>query len=252
MNKLVKFEGRIEQLEIHNEMMSTLGTGGDSQILSSALLSGASANLTLSAQTVFVASQSRLHIQAVVAKIDGKICLAKFHRALLEQDEFVVCVARHIEDNVYEVYSMLSPKTGLLHMQVGMGASKTKYTASSLKGANFLFLGTTLFSFLLFLYVGDYSLENIILWLAILLFFYLCLIMGMKHVIRSLLHLSEKSEEIFEAYGFLNPKEVFLLPSRHISEEYKVLLDGVFDYRKIIQDDPYPASYIEKQESSHG
>ncbi|WP_420315473.1 putative type VI secretion system effector [Acinetobacter bereziniae] len=252
MNKLVKFEGRIEQLEIYNEMMSTLGTGGDSQILSSALLSGASANLTLSAQTVFVASHSRLHIQAVVAKINGKICLAKFHRALLEQDEFVVCVARHIEDNVYEVYSMLSPKTGLLHMQVGMGASKTTYTASALKGAKFIFFCSAIMSIFLFIYVGDYSFSSILIWLGVLFVFYFINIFIMKRVIRSLLHLSEKSEEIFEAYGFLNPKEVFLLPSRHISEEYKVLLDGVFDYRKIIQDDPYPASYIEKQESSHG
>ncbi|MCV2445310.1 putative type VI secretion system effector [Acinetobacter bereziniae] len=247
MANLVKFEGRIEQLEIYNEMMSTLGTGGDSQILSSALLSGASANLTLSAQTVFIASQSRLHIQAVVAKIDGKICLAKFHRALLEQDEFVVCVARHIEDNVYEVYSMLSPKTGLLHMQVGMGASKTTYTASALKGARLIFVGTVILSIFAFIYIGDYSLQFLLPCIAILVVYYFLCIYAMKGVIRSLLHLSEKSEEIFESYGFLNPKEVFLLPSRHISEEYKVLLDGVFDYRKIIQDDPYPESYIEKQ-----
>ncbi|CAM9369194.1 hypothetical protein ACBE110449_19415 [Acinetobacter bereziniae] len=247
MANLVKFEGRIEQLEIYNEMMSTLGTGGDSQILSSALLSGASANLTLSAQTVFIASQSRLHIQAVVAKIDGKICLAKFHRALLEQDQFVVCVARHIEDNVYEVYSMLSPKTGLLHMQVGMGASKTTYTASTLKGARLIFCGTTILVIFFFVLVIDYSLENLLIWSSVLFVFYFINIFIMKRVIRSLLHLSERSEEIFESYGFLNPKEVFLLPSRHISEEYKVLLDGVFDYRKIIQDDPYPESYIEKQ-----
>ena len=67
----------------------------------------------------------------------------------------------------------------------------------------------------------------------------------MKNVICSLLHLSEKSEEIFEIYGFKNPKEVFLLPSRHISQEHKVLLDGVFEYRQIIEEDPYPESYLQ-------
>ncbi|WP_180117139.1 hypothetical protein [Acinetobacter sp. YH12096] len=72
-------------------------------------------------QSAFLASQSRLHIETLVMKINGKICVGQFHRVLLQQNEYVVCVAKKIEENVYELFSVLSPSTGILHMQVGMG-----------------------------------------------------------------------------------------------------------------------------------
>ncbi|RZG74504.1 putative type VI secretion system effector [Acinetobacter sp. WCHAc060025] len=245
MNNLVKFEGRIEQLEIYYGMMSALDPIGDSQILTSAALSGLTESATLAAQTVFIASNSRLSVHSIVAKIDGKICIAKFHRALLEQDEYVICAAKQLEDNLYELCAVLSPKSGLLHMQVGMGASKKTYTASAIKDARLIYVGTVLLAILFFIFVIDYSIENLVIWGSVLFIFYFIIIFVMKNVICSLLHLSEKSEEIFEIYGFKNPKEVFLLPSRHISQEHKVLLDGVFEYRQIIEEDPYPESYLQ-------
>ena len=40
----------------------------------------------------------------------------------------------------------------------------------------------------------------------------------MKRSINSLLHFSEKSEEIFKIYGFDDPEEIFLLSGRHYSD----------------------------------
>lgn len=68
-----------------------------------------------------------------------------------------------------------------------------------------------------------------------------------KNTSNSLKHFSEKSEQIFGLYGFKDPKEVFLLPSRYMSEKDYLLLEAVFEYRKVIQEDPYPESYIEQK-----
>ncbi|QIO06899.1 putative type VI secretion system effector [Acinetobacter shaoyimingii] len=247
MSDFIKIEGRLEALEIHNEMMGTMGSGRDSQIMSSALLAGATESLSLSAQTLFVASQSRLHVQCIVAKIDDKICVGQFHRALLEENEQVVCAARPVEGNLYELYAILSPKSGLLHMPVGMGASKKTYTASAMKGARLIFLGTAIGMILLFIFMIDFDKEIFIIWFGVLFLFYFVIIFIMKGVIRSLLHLSEKSEQVFEVLGFKNPEEVFLLPSRLLSEKHSLLLESVFEYRNIIQDDPYPKDYFDKK-----
>ena len=247
MSDFIKIEGRLEALEIHNEMMGTIGSGRDSQIMSSALLAGATESLSLSAQTLFVASQSRLHVQCIVAKIDDKICIGQFHRALLEEDEQVVCAARPVEGNLYELYAVLSPKSGLLHMPVGMGASKKTYTASAMKGARLIYAGTAIGMILLFIFMIDFDKEIFIIWFGVLFVFYFVIIFIMKGVIRSLLHLSEKSEQAFEVLGFKNPEEVFLLPSRLLSEKHSLLLESVFEYRNVIQDDPYPKDYFDKK-----
>ncbi|WP_158650845.1 hypothetical protein [Acinetobacter indicus] len=67
--------------------MNVLGVGRDSQILSSALLASMTESLFLSVQTIFVASQSRLHEQYVVATINDKVCVAQFHCELFEEND---------------------------------------------------------------------------------------------------------------------------------------------------------------------
>jgi hypothetical protein len=52
-------------------------------------------------------------------------------------------------------------------------------------------------------------------------------------------------------YGFKDPQEVFLLPSRYLSEKDHLLLESVYEYRKVIQKDPYPESYIEQKETQN-
>lgn len=66
---------------------------------------------------------------------------------------------------------------------------------------------------------------------------------------RSLKHYSEKSEQIFALYGFKDSKELLLLPSRYFSEKDCLMLEVVFEYRKIVDEDPYPESYIENKAS---
>ena len=136
MFEMLKFEGRIQRLEIYDDSLSAFGKSGDTQIAASAILSGVAESVSLSAQTVFLASHSRLHVKSVVMEIGGKVCVGQFHRALFEQGEYVICVVRRLENNFYELYSVLSPKTGLLHMQVGMGASVKAQQTSIAKGRN--------------------------------------------------------------------------------------------------------------------
>lgn len=195
MYNLVKFQGYIKKLEIHEGTLNTLSNVGDSQILSSAILSSIAESVSLGAQTVFLASHSRLHVQSVVMEIDDKVFIGQFHRTILKENEYVVCVARRLEKNLYELYSILSPKTGLLHMQVGMGAAKKKSKESSLKGSKFIFFISLFVLILIIIFDGDYSRENLISWGGCIFVAYFILNFIVKRSINSLLHFSEKSEE---------------------------------------------------------
>ncbi|WP_436861348.1 putative type VI secretion system effector [Acinetobacter haemolyticus] len=247
MYDLVKFEGRINKLEIHEGTLNTLANTGDNQITSSAILSSVAESVSLGAQTVFLASHSRLHVQSVVMEIDGKICIGKFHRALIVENEYVICVARRLEKNLYEIYSVLSPKTGLLHMQVGMGTSIKSHERSSMKGAKFLYALTVAMMIGLFIYIDDYSIDNFLIFGGVIILFYFIVVFIMKTTVKSLKHFSEKSEEIFKIYGFDDPEEIFLLSGRHYSDDYKILLESVYEYRKVIEQDPYPEDYFDKK-----
>jgi len=244
----VRFEGNIRKLETYEGKLNTLTNTGDSQIASSAILSTAAESISLGAQTFFLASKSRLHVQSVVMEVEGKICIGQFHRALLKENEYIVCVAKKIDTNLYELYSILSPKTGLLHMQVGMGGSVKKSHDSIVKGGRVWYLlGVVVIGVVLIL-GGDFDAENILSWGGVLFLFYFILFYILKNSFKSLKHFSEKSEEIFKLYRFDNPEEVFLLSGRHYSDDYKILLESVYEYRKVIKEDPYPESYIEQKE----
>ncbi|MCU4379310.1 putative type VI secretion system effector [Acinetobacter haemolyticus] len=245
---MLKFEGRIQRLEVYDDSLSAFGKSGDAQITSSAILSGVAESVSLSAQTVFLASRSRLHIKSVVLEINGRICVGQFHRALFEEGEYIICVVKHLENNIYELYSVLSPKTGLLHMQVGMGTSVKTHNTSAFKGGRFMYYISITGLFFLLLVGRGFSIENFSIWLVASILFYFILFFIIKNASNSLKHFSEKSEQIFGLYGFKDPQEVSLLPSRYLSEEDHLLLESVYEYRKGIEEDPYPKSYIERKE----
>ncbi|EOR08016.1 hypothetical protein F896_02390 [Acinetobacter genomosp. 15BJ] len=248
MFEMLKFEGRIQRLEIYDDSLSAFGKSGDTQIAASAILSGVAESVSLSAQTVFLASRSRLHVKSVVLEIGGKVCVGQFHRALFEQEEYVICIVRRLENNLYELYSVLSPKTGLLHMQVGMGASIKKHNISARKGGLWMYFISVIGLLLILLFGRDFSFDDFLSWLIVSILFYFILFFIIKNASKSLKHFSEKSEQIFGLYGFKDPQEVFLLPSRYLSEKDHLLLESVYEYRKIIESDPYPESYIEQKE----
>ena len=243
-----KIEGRIQRLEVYDDSLSAFGKSSDAQITSSAILSGVTESVSLSAQTIFLASRSRLHVKSVVLEINGRICVGQFHRALFEEGEYVICVVRRLENNLYELYSVLSPKTGLLHMQIGMGASVKTHDASVTKGRNIWYAVTIFLGSLIYFWARGFNLEDVLVFLVISALFYFILFFVINNAARSLKHLSEKSEQIFGLYGFKDPKEVFLLPSRYLSEKDHLMLEAVFEYRKVIEEDPYPESYIERKE----
>lgn len=248
MYDLLKIEGRIQRLEVYDDSLSAFGKSSDAQITSSAILSGVSESVSLSAQTIFLASRSRLHVKSVVLEINDRICVGQFHRALFEEGEYVICVVRRLENNLYELYSVLSPKTGLLHMQVGMGASVKTHNTSVIKGGRFMYYISITGLFFLLLVGRGFSIQNFSIWLVASILFYFILFFIIKNASNSLKHFSEKSEQIFGLYGFKDPQEVSLLPSRYLSEEDHLLLESVYEYRKGIEEDPYPKSYIERKE----
>ena len=91
---MIQLESRIQRLEIYDDSLSAFGKSGDAQITSSTILSDVAESVSLSAQTVFLASRSRLHVKSVVLEINGRILVGQFHRALFEQDEYIVCIVR--------------------------------------------------------------------------------------------------------------------------------------------------------------
>lgn len=242
MYDLLKFEGQIQRLEIYDDSLSAFGKCGDAQIASSAILSGVAENVSSSAQTVFLASHSRLHVKSIVLEINGKVCVGQFHRAVFEQGEYVICIVRWLENNLYELYSVLSPKTGLLHMQVGMGASPKTHNISIMKGGLIWYSITIIVTSLIVFLARGINLNTLLILAFVSILFFI-----IKNSSKSLKHLSEKSEQIFSLYGFKNPQEVFLLPSRYSSEKDHLLLESVYEYRKVIESDPYPESYIEQK-----
>ncbi|MEQ1420023.1 putative type VI secretion system effector [Acinetobacter indicus] len=245
---LLKFEGRIEALEIHNGVLNTLGGAGDNLIKSSAILSTVAGSVSLGAQTVFLATQSRLHIQTVVMKIGGKVCVGQFHRALFEAGEYVICIARQIEPNVYELCSVLSPKTGLLHMQVGMGAADKPAYKSMMKGGRVWYAISIVAMFLLFIFTGGLTQEMFLILTIVSFISYFIFMFIVKNAFNSLRHLNEKSEQVFEMYGFQNPEKIYLLTARHQDDNAKLILESVYEYRRAVEYDPYPESYIKEKE----
>lgn len=206
-------------------------------------------SVSLSAQTVILASRSRLHVKSVVLEIDSRACIGQFHRALFEENEYVICVVRRLENNLYELYSVLSPKTGLLPMQVGMGAAVKPHDASVIKGGRIWYGITCVLVTIIFFWIRGFNLEDFWVWLFSSVGSYFIFIFIVNNASRSLKHYSEKSEQIFALYGFKDPKELLLLPSRYFCEKDFLMLEAVFEYRKIIEEDSYPESHIENKAS---
>ncbi|WP_180000579.1 hypothetical protein [Acinetobacter sp. YH12239] len=163
MHNLFKFEGRINRIELSDAMLDALGSGTDSFIISSAILSSMTGSVSLGAQTVFLASKSKLLVDTIVMEVDGKVFIGKFHRIYLKEGDYVVCVAKNIRDNIYELYSALSPESGLLYMQVGMGGAISPIKKSTKKGFFTLYFITAFIFIPLFLLSSSISTEDILI-----------------------------------------------------------------------------------------
>ncbi|WP_180000582.1 putative type VI secretion system effector [Acinetobacter sp. YH12239] len=247
MHNLFKFEGRINRIELSDAMLDALRSGTDSFITSSAILSGMTGSISLGAQTVFLASKSKLLVDTMVMEVDGKVFVGKFHRIYLQEGDYVVCVAKNIRDNIYELYSVLSPESGLLYMQVGMGASVKPAKKSTKKAFYFLYIISTVFSIILFLYLKGLNFENIIIIILALVVSYFILFYLIHWASKPVFELSEISELVFDKFGFKNTDEIYMLTARYRDPNERRFLESVYEYRRVIQDDPYPENYVESK-----
>lgn len=102
---------------------------------------------------------------------------------------------------------------------------------------------------LIYFWAREFNQIDILIFFTVSVLFYFILFFIIKNASNSLKNFSEKSEQIFGLYEFKDPQEVFLLPSHYMSEKDYLLLEAVFEYRKVIQEDPYPESYIEQKET---
>jgi hypothetical protein len=241
---MFKFEGRIERIELSDAMLDALGGGTDKFITSSVILSGVTGSVSLGAQTVFLASKSKLLVDTMVMEIDGKIFIGKFHRIYLKEGDYVVCVAKNIRNNVYELYSVLSPDSGLLYMQVGMGGGLEPVKKSTKKGFYFLFFSSAIVSTVVALYVKEINLELISMILCVLIAVYFTLYYLIQWASQPVFELSKVSEKVFEKYGFKDPENIYLLSARYTDTKERRFLESVYEYRKVIKEDPYPEGYI--------
>ncbi|WP_180029050.1 hypothetical protein [Acinetobacter sp. YH16032] len=57
--------------------------------------------------------------------------------------------------------------------------------------------------------------------------------------------LSEISEKVFEKYDFNDIENIYLLSARYRDKNERRFLESVYEYRRVIEDDPYPESYID-------
>ena len=244
MHNLFKFEGRIERLELSEAMLDALGGGTDNFITSSAILSGVTGSVSLGAQTVFLASKSKLLIDTMVMEVDGKICIGKFHRIYLKEGDYVVCVAKNIRNNVYELYSVLSPESGLLYMQVGMGGAIKPMKKLTKKSTYFLFFISALFTSFVSFYNEELNVFNILTFIPILILGYLIIYYLIQWASQPVFELSKISEKVFEKYGFKDPENIYLLSGRYTDKKERRFLESVYEYRRVIKEDPYPEGYI--------
>lgn len=247
MHNLFKFEGCVARLEKSEAILEALGKGTDSFITSSAILSGMTGSISLGAQTLFLASKSKLLVDTVIMEVDGKIFIGKFHRIYLKEGDYVVCVAKNIRDNIYELYSVLSPKSGLLYMQVGMGGAIKPVKKSTKKGFIFLFFTSSIIATLIAIYAHGINYENIIMIVCMLILFYFILHFLTQWASKPVFELSEISELVFDKFGFKNTDEIYMLTARYRDPNERRFLESVYEYRRVIQDDPYPENYFESK-----
>nr|WP_174506483.1 putative type VI secretion system effector [Acinetobacter sp. Marseille-Q1620] len=248
MDKLIKFEGRVVNLNIKNSTLNLLGKHGDKQVIASSLFSAISGSLSLASQSIFLASRSKLNVHAFNMRVGDKVCIGQFHRVLFEETEYVICVARKLDNGFYEPYAVLSPVSGLLHMQVEMGTAVKPHDLTIVALAKFLFIIVFCVA-LFFTYMAKESFweslfENLIIFLGA----YVVIISVFWIVLRTGRHFALKSEKVFEMYGFDDYQDIRLAPARYLSDTDKLLLESVYDYRKVIEKDPYPESYINQDQ----
>ena len=97
------------------------------------------------------------------------------------------------------------------------------------------------------IYGRGLDLEFLYLLIPVFILFYFILFYLFQWAIKPVIELSKLSEEIFEKYGFHNSDSIYLMKAPYFDKRDRRSLESIYEYRRVIQDDPYPENYVESK-----
>ncbi|WP_180000590.1 putative type VI secretion system effector [Acinetobacter sp. YH12239] len=245
MEELLKIEGRVSDLQIKNSVWSVFGKNTDKIIRTSSFLGVIGENILQASQNIYLATKTKKNVHSYKMQINNHICIGEFQKVLFEDNEYLICIVKKNNDNTFEPYAVLSPKTGLLYMQMEMGTTIKANHSIFIALAKFLLIMLGGLAITLS-YMSETSfwsnlLENSIIFLICYIF-----MLGFFWVLmRTSKPFAVKSEKVFKMYEFDSFKDISLITARYHDKASAITLESVFEYRKVIKNDPYPESYLE-------
>ena len=132
-------------------------------------------------------------------------------------------------------------------MTVGMGIAVVPLKNATKRNIYWLYGISTIGTTCIFIYGKGFDFEYLVLLIPVFILFYFILFYLFKWAIDPVLGLSKISEKIFEKYGFTDPENINLLSGLFIDKRDRRALESVYEYRRVIKEDPYPESYIESK-----
>ncbi|WP_257222644.1 MULTISPECIES: putative type VI secretion system effector [unclassified Acinetobacter] len=251
--KMIKIEGRINNLEVENSKILSIGNLGKHAANTSLIgtLAG-STSLMSNAPIMALAAKGR-DGKTFRGEVNGIRVVGQFTGVKFKNNTpLIMVISEEQEEGYHFVYAALDPKKGLLHMPYEMGRSKNKTYLSLFKTATIMsIVFCILFSFIIifqYFNIDDISTDrikfNIFIFYSVsfLFSFFLmfCFLLGKNN----LRELAQISENVFEQLNFSDVKEQDLYKSRLIDSEG--FYPSVMKYRDVlIGKDPFPEDYFD-------
>ena len=214
-----------------------------------------SSSLLTSAPILVMAGKAKDGI-TFTGEIEGHSLLGQFTTARFnENDELIAVIYDKPVDGRYQVYALIDPKSGLLYMIYEMGRSiKMGYKAIMIQTYYFTLITwgviailMLLFYILKFSYSWD-SFLRLIIW-TFWGIFGVGALMGFVNYFgykKSYENFGALSEQIFEKFGFDDPKEQDFYNDFLTDDGVQI---SVMKYRnKLKGHDPYPEDYFDKKD----
>ncbi|MCO8102455.1 hypothetical protein NI401_05975 [Acinetobacter indicus] len=254
MQKLVKIEGYINNLEVEDSKIVSIGNLGK-HAANTALIGtlAGSTSLMSNAPIMALAAKGR-DGKTFRGEINGIRVVGQFTGVKFKNNTpLIMVISEGQEEGYHFVYAALDPKKGLLHMPYEMGRSKKKTYLTSIKYAIIFSLVMIILASAIAVmqyFSGDFTIDEIKLNLmifypvGILFSFFLmfCFLLGKNN----LRELAQASENVFEMLNFSDVKEQDLYKSRLIDSEG--FYPSVMKYRDVlIGKDPFPEDYFDKK-----
>ncbi|WP_104511506.1 putative type VI secretion system effector [Acinetobacter indicus] len=254
MQKLVKIEGYINNLEVEDSKIVSIGNLGK-QAANTALIGTlvGSTSLMSNAPIMALAAKGR-YGKTFRGEINGIRVVGQFTGVKFENNTpLIMVINEEQEDGYHFVYAVLDPKKGLLHMPYEMGRSKKKTYLSLFKTAIIMsVVFCILFSFIVILQYfniegisADRFKFNLIISNSMAFLFSFLFLIFYLFGKNNLRDIAQVSENVFEKLNFSDVKEQDFYNSGLWDSEG--IYPSVMLYRKnLIGTDPYPEDYFDK------